>query len=97
MEREQKRGGKVKRKEKNKFLDTKAERGDIMANIAKTLNMAKKARDTSTMGSNRIYTNGRSRKDECSDDTLSTESREWTNKSLYHGRGQEGEKELLQL
>ena len=68
-----------------------------MANIAKTSNMAKKVGDISTTGSNRAYTNRRSRKDKCSDDVPSTESRGYTKKSLCHGCEQEGEKELLQL
>jgi len=85
LEREQERGEKVKRKKGNKSSDTKTKRGGTIANIAKTSNMAKEARDTSTTGLNRAYTNGRSRKDKCGNNAPLTEGRGCTKKPLCHG------------
>jgi len=49
--------------------------------------VAKKTGNTSSVGDNRAYSNGRSEKDECSDNMPSAEGRGYTKKSLCYRCG----------
>jgi len=60
-----------------------------------TASLAKEAGNTSTADNNRACSNRGSGKNEGSNSMLPTEDRVCPKKPLYHGHGQEGEKELL--
>jgi len=73
LEREQKRRRKVERKKGEQWgTGSKVKQSEgTKANIAMASSLAKEVGDTSTVGPNRIYSNGRSREDRCSNGAAS--------------------------
>jgi len=55
-----------------------------MATTVMASSMAKEARNTSTAGTDKTYSNRRSKENKCSDDMPSTEGKVCTMKSIYH-------------
>ena len=58
-----------------------------MATIATASSLAKKAGNASTVDASRVCSNGESRKDECGNDALSTESRVHSTQPIHYGGG----------
>jgi len=76
LERKQERRGEIKEKEGEQSTSFKNEQSrSITANIAKASSLAKKTRDTSTVGSNRTCSHGRSGENDGGNGAPSTESR----------------------
>jgi len=87
LEREQERRRETKREEGEQWgTDPKVELlGSTQVNTVTASSLAKEAGDVSTAGFNRTCSNGRSRKNECSDGKSSIEDRVSSKKPIYYG------------